>query len=223
MRKKTVIIGAGGHAKVVMDILLANPEIEVVGLIDKRDGSNIRGYKRLGDDSLLPELLRQDIRHAFVAVGDNDLRRRLAKRAAALGFQFINAISPHAVVSETASLGNGIALMPGSIINADARIGDHAIVNTGASVDHDCMIGSLTHLAPGCRLAGGVTTGEGVFLGIGSKTVDQAFIGAWSVVGAGAVVVGDIPDRCLAYGVPARIVKAIDAGFLAHRKENHMS
>lgn len=221
MTKKVAVIGAGGHAKVVIDILSADQEIEIVGLIDRRDAAaGIRGYKRLGDDDLLPDLLRHDVRYAFCAVGDNDLRKRLAERASALGFQFVNAISPYAIVSETASLGQGVALMPGCVVNADACIGDHAIVNTGASVDHDCKIGAYTHLAPGCRLAGTVTTGEGAFLGVGAAAVDRTTVGAWSVVGAGAVVVRDVPDGCLAVGVPARVAKAIDAGFLARRKEN---
>ncbi|GAA4841701.1 acetyltransferase [Paenibacillus vulneris] len=208
--RRVVIIGAGGHAKVVMDILKSNRALEIIGCTDKQlAGTQVLGVPVLGDDSVLPELYGQGVRHAFIAIGDNKLRRLLARKATELGYELINAVSPHAYVAEAASLGAGVAVMAGAVIHPDVRIGDNSIINTQASVDHDCVIGEACHVAPGATLSGTVTVGDGTFLGTGTKVIDGVRIGSWSVLGAGSVVVKDIPDSCLAFGVPARIIRQL--------------
>ncbi|OPA80199.1 hexapeptide transferase [Paenibacillus selenitireducens] len=209
IRCKVVIIGAGGHAKVVIDMIQSNPEFEIIGCTDRIGNRKISGIPVLGDDSILPQLYEQGIRHAFVAIGGNSVRHQLARHALDTGFELINAISPHAYVADSVILGSGIAVMPGAVLNAEACIGNNSIINTCASVDHECYIGETCHIAPGCNISGNVRIGEGTFLGTGTKVIDGMTIGSWSILGSGAVVVKDIPSYCLAVGVPAKIIKKL--------------
>lgn len=208
MEKKVVIIGAGGHAKVIIDILKKNKEYNVIGCTDKKEG-RILGVTILGDDSILPELFKEGISLAFVAIGNNMLRQKMAKKVRSIGFEVINVISSFSCISESANLGSGIAIMPGAIINADVTIHDDTVINTGSSIDHDCTIGKAVHVAPGCNLSGKVTVGDGTFLGTGTKVIDRISIGSWSILGSGAVVVRNFPDRCLGLGIPAIVKKKI--------------
>ncbi|XEC93406.1 acetyltransferase [Paenibacillus tarimensis] len=204
--KKTIVLGTGGHAKVVIDLLLADPAIDVIGCTGT--GKNeLNSVPLLGDDSILPKLVLQGVSHAFVAVGNNRVRARLAKTVRDLGLELVNAVSPFAYISPSAALGSGIAVMPGAVINAGTRIGDLSIINTGASVDHDGNIGEACHIAPGSSLAGNVTVGSYSFLGTGVKVIDGIRIGNHCMIGAGAAVIRDIPDGVTAVGVPARIIK----------------
>ncbi|MBG9736824.1 acetyltransferase [Paenibacillus alvei] len=212
-KQKTVIIGAGGHSKVIIDILRTDPMIEIAGCLDRSGKGEIMNVPVLGDDSMLPLLHDQGIRHAFVAIGDNNTRGRIARHVEQIGFTLINAISPHAYVAPSARLGSGIAVMPGAVINAEAYIHDLAVINTGATIDHETMIGRYCHVAPGSNLSGNVHVMEGTFLGTGTKVIDGILIGAWSILGAGSVAIRDLPARCLAVGVPARVIKQLREPF----------
>jgi UDP-perosamine 4-acetyltransferase len=208
MRKKAVLIGAGGHSKVVIDILEQQGSVEIAGCTCPQEGhSEVLGYPIIGDDDSLERLHALGIRAAIVAIGDNATRLRLLARAADAGLEIINAVSPRAHVSARAVLGRGIAIMPGAVVNAAARVGDGAIINTCATVDHDCHVGDGVHLAPGVHLAGKVAVGTGSLLGIGSCVAPGLSIGCWTVVGAGASVIKDLPDRVTAVGVPAQVIK----------------
>lgn len=207
--KQVVIIGAGGHAKVVIDILKSDPTVRIVGCTARQSGAEVMGIPIVGDDSKLEKLYEQGVAHAFVAIGDNRLRRLLGHKAETIGFRLINAVSPFACISDSAVIGTGVAVMPGAIVNAGVRIGNMCIINTGASVDHDGVIGNACHIAPGSVLAGFVNVGDGSFLGAGTVVRDGIAIGSWSVLGAGSVVVRNIPDHCLAMGVPAKVVKSL--------------
>jgi UDP-perosamine 4-acetyltransferase len=204
--KKVVIVGAGGHAKVIIDILRASDSFELVGCTDIQVDKEVNGLQVIGDDTILPELFHQGVRHAFIAVGDNRLRHRLFYKLLSIGFDFVNAISPHAVIAQSVNMGKGVAVMPGVCINAEAEIGNNVIINTGTTVDHESSIGESSHLAPGCNIAGNAVIGQGVFVGLGAKVIDKMHIGDWSVIGAGAAVIKSIPSHSLAVGVPA-IVK----------------
>lgn len=207
---KVVIIGSGGHAKVIVDILRNSKNYSPVGFTDPNpQGKTIMGLPVLGDDSFLPELLKKGLRHAFVAIGDNRRRVELSDSVRSIGFELINAISPYAYISPTATLGVGIAIMPGAIIHPDTVIQDYVIINTGATVDHDCFIEIGCHIAGGCTIAGNVKVGLGSLLSVGCKVIPKVNIGEWTIVGAGAVVVNDLPGYSMAIGVPAKIVKKL--------------
>jgi len=202
-----VVIGAGGHAKVVIELLRASGHPIACCVGTARDPSTCLGVPvRFGDEHL--RILRDEgCTEAFVALGANRVRMRLGALALGLGYRLVNAVSPNAVVSTTARLGVGIAIMPGVVINAEASIGDLAIVNTGATVDHDCIVGRGAHVGPQCGLAGNVTVGDGALLGIGCKVIPGITIAPSMTVGAGSVVVRDLVDGELARGVPARTIR----------------
>ena len=201
-----VIIGSGGHAKVVIELIRAEGRYQVKGCTGLGESGFVLGdVPILGTDSVLPAMLANGAKKAFVAIGDNHLRLRLLAQVLEMGFELINAVSPNAVVSPSAILGRGIAIMAGAIINASAEIGDGAIINTNAGVDHDCRIGRGAHIGPGSTLAGNVEIGCESFLGARTCVIPGVRIGSRAIVGAGSVVVRDIPDDVTAMGVPAHI------------------
>jgi UDP-perosamine 4-acetyltransferase len=203
-REPVVILGAGGHAKVVIELMRAQDR-PIAGLTDADSTPrSVLGVPVLGDDLALVDLRAAGVRHAFVAIGDNAARKAAARTAADLGFVLVNAVSPSAWVSDTARLGHGVAVMAGAVINADAFVGDLAIVNSGAVVDHDCHLERGCHVGPGAVLAGGVRLGAGVLIGAGASVVPGCSIGAGTIVGAGACVVADLGADVTAIGVPAR-------------------
>jgi UDP-perosamine 4-acetyltransferase len=169
-------------------------------------GEQCLGVPVLHGDENLARLRAEGYTRAFIAIGSNRLRARLGQTARDLGYELVNAISPRAVLSPSARLGSGIAVMAGAVVNADAAIADFVIINTGATVDHDCIIGAAAHLAPQCALAGNVAVGAGSFLGIGSKVIPGITIGEQATIGAGGVVIGDIVSGATAVGIPAKIL-----------------
>ena len=203
-----VILGAGGHAKVVIELLRAQGR-PIAGLIDlDATPRSVLEVPVLGDDSALAGLRAGGVRHAIVAIGDNAAREAVARQAIERGFDLVNAVSPSASVSPTARLGQGVAVMAGAVINTDAFVGDLAIVNSGAIVDHDCHLAPGCHVGPGAALAGGVRLGAGVLIGVGASVMPGCAIGARTIVGAGACVVTDLEADVVAIGVPARTVRS---------------
>ena len=206
MNDQVLLVGGGGHAKVIADIFLGNG-IAIAGCICPAGDSQLAGVPWLGDDTEMDGLEKRGIVLAHVAVGSNRLRRKLTHALLERGIRLVSAVSHRAIVSSTATIGQGSAVMPGVVINASARIGDCAIINTAATIDHDCQIGDYSHIGPGCHLAGNVVVGEGTFVGIGSSVIPSIQIGSWAVVGAGAVVTKALADSVTAVGVPARVIK----------------
>lgn len=202
--KGIVVIGAGGHAKVCIESLRGMGQQVDFCIGDAQGQDYCLSVPVLQGDDNLARLRDEGYTHAFVAVGSNRLRARLADFAIAQGYELVNAISPYAVISPTARLGSGIAIMAGAVVNAEAFVDDLAIVNTGACVDHDCRIGKAAHVAPQCGLAGNVTVGSKSFLGIGSRVIPEIHIGSEVMIGAGSVVISDIDDNQTVVGVPAR-------------------
>jgi UDP-perosamine 4-acetyltransferase len=209
--EEVVIIGAGGHGKVVLDILRADGRFRPVGFVDNNPSlldSYVCGLPVLGPINALPRLKRQGVRRAIIAIGDNRQRQRQRGELDAAGFELVNVVHPTAFVSPRATLGRGVVVAPRASVVTEARIGDLAIVNTAAVVDHECEVGEAAHVAPGAVLAGRVRVGRGAFIGIGAKVIQCRSIGAFAVVGAGAAVIHDVPAGATAVGVPARVVKA---------------
>jgi sugar O-acyltransferase (sialic acid O-acetyltransferase NeuD family) len=208
--RKLVGIGAGGHAKVLVDILRRSDMWEIVGLTDARaarHGQFVLGVRVLGDDRMLGTLFEQGVRDCFVGVGgvgDNGPRQRAFEHAVGLGFEPCTVIHPRACVAGDAALGRGVMVFAAGIINPGCRIGDNVIVNTAAVIEHDCELEAHVHVATGARLGGGVRIGCAAHIGLGASVRQGIAIGARAVVGAGAVVVGDVPAATTVVGVPAR-------------------
>lgn len=210
MSIRVVGLGAGGHAKVVIEILRACGGCELVGLLDPRDdlqGTKVLGVPVLGGDDMLGELAGRGIGYFFVglgSVGDVRPRVRLYDLGRERGLQAVGAVHRAAVVSPSAGVGQGATIMAGAIINACSSLGDNVIINTGAVVEHDCRIGDHVHVATGARLAVGVRVDTEAHVGAGATVREGVSIGPRAVVGAGAVVVADVPADAVVAGVPAR-------------------
>ena len=210
--RRVVGLGAGGHAKVVIDTLRLLGCYELVGLLDSERelwNTDVLGIPVLGDDGLLPKLWEQGVRHAFIGLGGaakTEPRRRLFCMARKYGMTIVDAIHPSAVVAQSAEIGHGPTILANAVVNADARLGDNVTINTGAIVEHECVIGNNVHVATGARLGGGVIVGNGSHIGLGASVRQDIRIGENAIVGAGAVVVKDVPDGVVVVGVPARIL-----------------
>ena len=205
--ERVAVLGAGGHAKVVISTLrAAGYAIEAVFDDDStKHGAQIMGLPIKG---ALSKAAEQGSRYGVVALGNNATRRTISERI--IGLTWLTVVHPRAYVDPSVCLGEGTVVFAGAVLQADTVIGRHAIINTGATIDHDCILGDFVHAAPGSRLAGDVMVDEGVLLGIGSATIPGVHIGAWSVVGAGAAVTRDIPPGVLAVGVPASVKREVE-------------
>jgi sugar O-acyltransferase (sialic acid O-acetyltransferase NeuD family) len=194
---RIIVIGAGGHAKEVIELARACRR-QVIAMDDDpaKLGSAVLGAHVMAIDE-------SNDSGAVVAIGDNAQRK---ERSETLRFCWEAIVHPAAWVAPSARLGRGTVVFAGAVIQSDAVLGDHVIVNSGATISHDCVVGDYAHIAPGANLAGGVQIGEGAFIGIGAAIIQLIRIGAWTTVGAGAVIIGDLPHNVVAVGVPARIL-----------------
>jgi UDP-perosamine 4-acetyltransferase len=207
--KKIILVGAGGHGKVVLDALLKLGSYEVQGFVDNdTKRKEVLGVKIIGNDQDLENLFKSGCAHAFVSVGsvgDPKIRMKLAAKLKSIGFTLPAIVHPAAVVARGVKIDEGAFIAAGAVIGPDSKIGRNAIINTNASVDHDCNIGDFVHIAPGVTLSGGVEVGEGAHLGSGASVIEYKKIGVGTVVGAGSVVISDLPAESKAYGVPCRV------------------
>ena len=215
-RRKIVIWGRGGHAKVITDILKSSNTFEVVGYLDDLN------LPQLGEEYLdrpvfsgrdhLQTLLADGIRHLVFGFADCRMRLKLTDYVKAKGFKLPVVVHPSAVIASDVRLGEGTVITAGAVVGVGTIVGRSAIINTLASVDHDCTIGAGAHICPGVRLAGNVRVGNAAWIGIGSIVSDGLSLGDECFLGAGSVVVSDIPAGVLAYGVPARVIRPLKAG-----------
>lgn len=207
MNKPLIIIGNGGHATVLTEILLAQGE-KIIGFIAPTEEDNSFHLCYLGQDDTLLQYSNEEIELVLGIgmVGPNSLRAKIYYHFTQLGYRFKTVIHPTAIIAPSVILGNGVQMMASTIVQTNAKIADNTIINTGAQIDHDCMIGQHVHIAPGTVLSGAVTIGEGTHIGTGATVIQHITIGSNCLIGAGAVVVKDIADNQTAYGVPAKEV-----------------
>jgi sugar O-acyltransferase (sialic acid O-acetyltransferase NeuD family) len=206
------VYGAGGHGKVVADILLAR-NIPLEGFIDddpRRQSAELLGFRVLGNGHWLAEQAKDGPVSAALALGDNFARHELANRCVAMKVELITAVHPSATIAPSAILGCGVVAAAGCRVNPDAQVGDGTIINTGAVVEHDCRVGNFTHLSPNAAMGGGARLGDFSWLGMGSVVIQGVSVGSGCIVGAGAAVVRDVRDWVVAVGVPARVAKEIE-------------
>ena len=210
--KRVVIIGAGGHAREVADILhhQTSEDLSVLGFVvdnPELHAKVIGGLPVLGNWCWFESADRSEL-FVICAVGLPEVRKQLVDRALTQHLRFTNAISPLAYISREARLGEGVMIFPFSFVSSGSSIADHAIVNAGTTVNHQASVARYGTLSPGVHVAGNVSVGEGCFLGIGASVIPGVAIGAWSIIGAGAVVIRDVPAGVVAAGVPARVINA---------------
>lgn len=208
--KGLIVWGAGGHAKVVADIVAQAGGYRILGFVDDSAGklqtSRFLGIRVFSDRGKLVPFAKKKGAEIVIAIGNCASRMRLAGEARSAGFKLCAPlIHPNATVAASAELGRGTVVVAGAVINAEAVVGKNVIVNTCASIDHDCVLEDGVHVCPGAHLAGNVTVGRGAWIGIGATVIEKVRIGKGAMIGAGAVVVRNIPEGVLALGCPARI------------------
>lgn len=208
MAEQLLILGAGGHAKVIIDILEKQERSRNLLVYDDNPetwGGSILGYPIVGNlQTLLKDQFNNLQAGTIIAIGDNHTRLKIARTLTQNGIKLCSAIHPSAVISREVRIGAGTVLFAGAVVNADSDIGDNVIVNTAASVDHDCIIGDGAHIAPGAVICGGVNIGEGSLIGAGSVIIPGLRIGSNVIVGAGSTVLKDLEDGAKVAGTPAK-------------------
>lgn len=205
-----ILLGAGGHAKVLLSLLRALNR-DVMGICDPglaaQSLADWRGARVLGDDAALDQIdpAGVELINGMGQLTSNCYRQMLHQKMKQKGFVFATVIHPAAWVDESAQLAEGVQVMAGAVIQADCVVAEGSIINTKASVDHDCRIGEHVHIAPGATLCGGVVVGREAFIGSGATVIQSKTIGSQAVVAAGAVVARDVPAGQLLMGATARL------------------
>jgi sugar O-acyltransferase (sialic acid O-acetyltransferase NeuD family) len=208
-RDEIVLLGGGGHAKVLIDLINTSGQFRISGILDTQleVGTKVLNVPVLGDDDLLSVLYSNGIRNVCISIGsvkDNARRRILFDKVKQMGFLVPYLLHPQAIiVSKNVHFSEGVQIMAGVNVQTDSLFKENTIINTGAIIEHDCNIGSHVHICPGAIISGGCTVGDGTFIGAGATIIHEIDIGKCVTVAAGAVVVKDVPDRLMVKGVPA--------------------
>lgn len=201
MTDRFLIWGAGGQARVVLDVAKAvYTDFAFVGLAS--DDKVIHGYKVILESEIAIELMPSD--RVLIGIGDNWLRQKIASELVPPQQVSAPVLSRHARLSDTVTVGSGTLVMPGVQVNTDSRIGQHCIINTGAIIEHDCQIDDFASVSPGAILCGGAIIGAGAMIGAGATVMEGLSIGAQARVGAGATVTRNVAAGETVFGTPAR-------------------
>lgn len=210
--EKILLIGAGGHAKTVLDTILRQNLYNVVGFIE-REGSHTRCYRdysTVGTDKDLESWYQKGVRNAVITIGylgTSDARENLFDRLKSIGFCLPFIVDDTAVIAEDVTIGEGTYVGRNAVVNASAKLGAMCIINTAAIVEHDCVIGDFAHVSVGSVLCGGVKVGRSALIGANATILQMISIGEQAVVGAGAAVIRDIEANTVAIGIPARVIR----------------
>lgn len=207
---KLLILGAGGHGKVVADIALTMGIWEEICFLDDRlEPNEVFGLRVIGKLNEVQNLSAY-YTHAFVALGNNMSRYKWTNKLIDIGYTVPVIKHPNSIISKFASIGEGTVVMPGSIINASSTVGQACIINTNSSIDHDCSIGNAVHISPGVSIGGTVKIEDYTWICIGACIANNISIGRNSIVAAGSAVVQDITSGVLAAGVPAKVKRVLE-------------
>ena len=201
-----VVVGAGGHGKVVCDALRTMGE-RIAGFCDDRKTTTdlVLGLPVLGDTAWLEAAPTR----IALGIGDNARRRAVAERLEAAGCTLVAVIHADSTIAPSATIAAGAVIMARAVVNPDAAVHRGAIVNTGAIIEHDCIVGAYAHLSPASALGGGARVGALAHVGLGAVVLPRIDVGARSIVGAGAVVNRPVPEDVVVRGVPARIGRTV--------------
>lgn len=210
--EKILLIGGGGHCKVVIDTVLLEKKYKIAGIIDEQSkvGKRVLGIPIIGTDLDIKNFVKKRIKNCFItigSIGSPALKIKIFNSLKRIGVNFPNIIHPRALVSKYAKLGKGNYVAAGAIINAGTRVGNQCIINTGAVIDHDCKIGDFVHISPSVVLSGGVVIGKYTHVGTGCSVKQYLEIGENSIIGAGSVVVDNVENNVVAYGNPCRKIR----------------
>jgi UDP-perosamine 4-acetyltransferase len=209
MIKETLLFGAGGHAKVVMESLFSNGS-KSIKLFDDDSAKfalSWLGYRIEGGRSELISFWKkhaEQCQGVIVTIGDNHIRQKIYNEFAQTDLSFASEIHANAVIADSVKLGDGLMIMAGVVINPDTHIGNNVIINTGAIIEHDIIIEDHVHIAPNATLCGGVNVGELTLIGAGAIVLPGVKIGKHCIIGAGAVVIEDVADGATVIGAPAK-------------------
>lgn len=211
MKSSVIILGGGGHTKVLIDALHLNG-VKIIGITDvdlNLVGRQILGVTIIGKDDIVLEstLKGVELVNGIGSIGLPLNRKGIFERFKNLGFTFAKVIHPSAVIAFDVVVEEGAQIMAGAVVQSGSKIGCNSIINTKASVDHDCIIGNHVHVAPGVTLSGGVKVGNSVHIGTGANIIQNVNIGDNVVIGAGSLVLSDIASDSVVIGVPAEMVR----------------
>lgn len=207
MSKPVILIGNGGHAAVLSDILLQQKR-EIVGFTAPEEESNRFGFSYLGNDVVIDSYspLKIELVLALGSVRVSTIRAVIFQRMKTKGYSFSSVIHPSAIISSYAEIGEGVQIMAGAIIQPFAKIADNTIINTSSVIEHDCEIGEHCHISPGVTLSGNVTVKNGTHIGTGTTIIQNIQIGRNVLIGAGSLLLKSVKDNGKVFGVPAKEV-----------------
>lgn len=202
-----ILIGDSGHAKVIADIINSNGDRVIAKLDDKYSNSCVEKECWIGPLSDLDSLMKEHHAKIIVAIGSNRIRKNIIECLSLSNESYAKLIHKSAVISPSATIGEGTVIMPRVVVNAEANIGNHVILNSCSVIEHECVIKDYSHISPGAVLTGGSTVDEGVHIGANATIIPLKKIGQWTTIGAGSVVLEDIQKNAVAVGSPAKVIK----------------
>jgi len=211
--KKIVIVGAGGLGREVLATARANDAVQkkwnILGFLDSDQslaGTEVGGVPILGDDDWCRSNNDKSVRFVC-AIGNPKVRSKAVEKLLAMNCQFASVLHPNVRVPDSVHVGVGSVIMAGTQFTTDAVIGSHVVVYLNCSITHDVRVGDFCLISPGCNLSGGSVLEAGVEVGTGVSILPRRRIGAWTIVGAGSIVIDDIPANCTAVGTPCRVIR----------------